>query len=211
MNIHCFTFNAFLENTYVIYSDNGSSIIIDAGCSNPKEESSLQNFIVEKNLTVVSHLLTHSHIDHILGSSFIYKQYGLKPQLHLLESQIYNSGPIIAQMYDIIYEPGPMPEFSIVENQFLQFESMARVKPLLVSGHSPGSICYYFEEFAFLIAGDTLFEGSIGRTDLPGGNHDELIKNIQRKLLSLPNETKVYPGHGPMTTIGQEKLTNPFL
>lgn len=207
--IKAFCFNPFQENTYVLYNENKDSWIIDPGCFNVEEEAQLKNFILKEGLIPRKLLLTHAHIDHILGCEFVGREWGLAPELMRKDLEIYQSGQAIAAMYGLGYTPGTLPLKYIFEEQEM---SLGRVSftCIWVPGHSPGSICFYAPSENLLIAGDVLFEGSIGRTDLPGGNHQELLSNIRTKLFVLPNDTIVYPGHGGYTTIGQERLTNPF-
>jgi hydroxyacylglutathione hydrolase len=210
MNIKAFCFNPFSENTYVIYNESGVAWIIDPGCSEPDEEKSLVAFLESEGLRLERILLTHAHIDHIMGLEFLYRTFNLKAEMHEGEKQVLESAPIIAGMYGISYRSAPHETRYIVDNQILAFGS-SPIKCLYTPGHSPASISYFLEQEKILISGDVLFEGSIGRTDLPGGDYDTLISSIKTRLFPLGNEVQVYPGHGGITTIGQEKLTNPFL
>ncbi len=211
MHIHCFTFNPFSENTYIVYNDDGSAWLIDPGCCNGEENASLSAFIKRNNLTVVRHILTHAHIDHILGCSYVYREFGLVPTAHLLEKPIFDSAVAVSKMYGIPYTAGPSPDYGLYDGAILEFGQHGRFRCIHCPGHSPGSICFYEENLGWLIGGDVLFEGSIGRTDLPGGDYDTLIRSIKERLLVLPHQTKVFPGHGNPTTIIQEKANNPFL
>jgi glyoxylase-like metal-dependent hydrolase (beta-lactamase superfamily II) len=155
-------------------------------------------------------LLTHAHIDHILGLEFIYRRFNLSPEMHELEKPVFDSANQISSMYGISYIEPPKIACYIVDNQpIMLFNSL--VDCIWTPGHSPGSLCYYFRKSKILIGGDVLFEGSIGRTDLPGGDYNTLIRSIKSRLYPLGNDVIVYPGHGGITTIGQERLTNPFL
>ncbi len=210
MNIKAFCFNAFSENTYVIYSDEGNCWIIDPGCSNRDEQSQLVQFIENNGLTPQKLLLTHAHIDHILGCSFVYDSYGLLPLMHPGELETLRSGVFVAKMYGVPYTPCKEPEVFLREGDILDLDGNEWLC-LFTPGHSPASLCFFSNNDRILIAGDVLFEGSIGRTDLPGGNYQMLISNIKSKLFPLGADVIVYPGHGGATTIGQERLTNPFL
>lgn len=210
MNIKTFQFNPFSENTYIVWADNMDAMIIDPGCSNHKEESLLMEFITDNKLKIVHHLLTHAHIDHVLGCQFVYQNFGLAPRFHILENQLYSMGPSIAIQYGM--GPLQLPEVGAYINfkdlivcGDLQFEI------LFTPGHSPGSICFYNRNENIIFSGDVLFEGSVGRTDLPGGNHNTLIQSIRNELLTLDPNTRVYSGHGNPTSIGVESTTNPFL
>lgn len=210
MHIKSFCFNPFSENTYILYNDALDGIVIDPGCSNTSERMELKNFISDSGISLKRLLLTHAHIDHILGLAFIYEQYGLQAELHFGEVAVYESAEFIAKMYGVAYEKTKYSTNYLVDNQLINLGNDV-LKCILTPGHSPASLCFYHTEKNFVIAGDVLFEGSIGRTDLPGGNFDTLITSIKSRLYPLGNQVMVYPGHGGATTIGQEKLTNPFL
>ena len=153
---------------------------------------------------------THAHIDHVLGNNFVFKTYNLKPVLHRNEIRILEAAPAIGAEWGVAVYPSPAPEKFLNEGDIVSFGN-SRLKILFAPGHSPGSICLYSEEQSFMISGDVLFRESIGRTDLPGGDHETLLQSIRQKLFSLPDETTVYSGHGPETTIGHEKKYNPFV
>lgn len=210
MNIKAFCFNPFYENTYILYEDHGEAWIFDPGCSNRQEERDLSAFINDNKLILTRLLLTHAHIDHILGLNFIFREYSLLPELHNLEEQVYNSAMQVAQIYGIPFDGTPKLGSYIIDNQVIKFGNQ-NVLCILTPGHSPGSVSFFLKEEKILISGDVLFEGSIGRTDLPGGDYNTLIYSIKSRLYPLGNDVIVYPGHGGLTTIGQEKLTNPFL
>lgn len=210
MQIKTFVFNPFSENTYLIWNEADEAVIIDPGMSNTDEEMEFRSFLVNNDLQLKHCILTHAHIDHIMGCQWIYDQFGLKPIMHQQETIVYDSGKQVAMMYGI--GAIDLPEYNLFDlNQsHVQLGSIV-FKMYFTPGHSPGSISYYSEEDQVVFSGDVLFEGSIGRTDLPGGDFNTLIHSIKTKLLPLANETRVYSGHGGITTIGQEKLTNPFL
>ncbi|MEM0995288.1 MAG: MBL fold metallo-hydrolase [Bacteroidota bacterium] len=209
--IASFTFNPFQENTYIIYEAGGECIIIDPGCYQPEEKATLIDFIQKKELTPVRLLNTHCHIDHVFGNRFVADTYGLGLEIPAGELMVLNAVPQIAQMYGLPYpEPSPVPTRFIAEGEIIEFGS-TELKTLLTPGHSPASMSFYCEAAQFLIAGDVLFDGSIGRTDLPGGDMDTLLESIRTQFLVLPDEVVVYPGHMSSTTIGKERRTNPFL
>ncbi|MEM9849976.1 MAG: MBL fold metallo-hydrolase [Bacteroidota bacterium] len=209
--IASFTFNPFQENTYIIYEAGGECIIIDPGCYQPEEKATLIDFIQKKELTPVRLLNTHCHIDHVFGNRFVADTYGLGLEIPAGELMVLNAVPQIAQMYGLSYpEPSPVPTRFIAEGEIIEFGS-TELKTLLTPGHSPASMSFYCEAAQFLIAGDVLFDGSIGRTDLPGGDMDTLLESIRTQFLVLPDEVVVYPGHMSSTTIGKERRTNPFL
>lgn len=209
MQIARFTFNPFEENTYVLYDDTKSCVIIDPGCSNREEENELVSFIEHHGLIVKMLLNTHCHIDHILGNWFVKKKFGVSLWIHRLDQVVLNAGPVIAQSYGFPgYQHSEADEF-LTEGQSVTFGNQS-LEVLFVPGHAPGHVAFYNRKLGLVIAGDVLFRSSIGRTDLPGGDFDTLIASIHSVLFPLPDETIVYPGHGPETTIGFEKQYNPF-
>lgn len=204
------TYNGFQENTYILPSDQGSCIIIDPGCYERWEEMDFVKQIESRNLKPVRLINTHCHIDHILGNAFIAETYNLGLEIHQGELPVLNAGTMVAEMYGMTYHESPLPDSYINAGDILEWDG-GSLKVLLTPGHSPASICLYNEKDGWLIAGDVLFRDSIGRTDLPGGDYDTLINSIQTQLYKLPDDTVVYPGHGPATTIGYEKKNNPFV
>ncbi|MBK9270661.1 MAG: MBL fold metallo-hydrolase [Saprospiraceae bacterium] len=210
MDIHCFVVNPFAENTFLVWDKPSDAIIIDPGFYQEDEQTEFLNFIAANKLTVKHILLTHAHIDHIFGLEFLFQHLGIRPRLHPSELLVYQSAAQVSQMYGLKIFNYPSADADIIAGSELTLGNI-QWKVLFTPGHSPGSVSYYVKEESVVFSGDVLFEGSIGRTDLPGSNYDTLIHSIQTNLLNLPNETRVYSGHGPVTTIGQEKLTNPFL
>jgi glyoxylase-like metal-dependent hydrolase (beta-lactamase superfamily II) len=205
------TFNPFQENTYIVYDETGECILIDPGCSDESENNELMGTLQQLNLKPVRLLNTHCHIDHILGNKFVSETYHLPLEIHAGELGMLERGPTVAAMYGIPYSGfSPIPDHFIREGEEIIFGNTA-LKILLTPGHSPASLSFYCEKDHFLIAGDVLFKESIGRTDLPGCNHDLLLASIREKLFPLPDETIVWPGHGAYTTIGYEKRHNPFV
>ncbi len=210
ITIKSFCFNPFYENTYALYDETKECIIIDPGCFEKSEEETLQEFISSSHLTPKMLVNTHAHIDHVLGNNFVCKTYNLEPVLHKNEVIILEAAPAIGANWGIAVYPSPSPGKFIDEGDTITFGNSS-LKILFTPGHSPGSICLYSEDQAFIIGGDVLFRESIGRTDLPGGDYETLMQSIRQKLFYLPDETVVYPGHGPETTIGYEKKFNPFV
>lgn len=207
----CMTFNPFEENTYLIYDDTNACVIFDPGCYHAAEKAELQAKITELGLKPVRLINTHCHIDHVFGNRFVADTYNLPLEMHRGELPVLEAVPQIAGMYGIPYpEPSPMPEQFIEEGDIIKFGN-TELEAIFTPGHSPASLSFFCAADNFLIAGDVLFQGSIGRTDLPGGNYSTLIHNIKTKLFPLGDEVTVYPGHGPSTTIGYERKTNPFL
>ncbi|MET4081242.1 hydroxyacylglutathione hydrolase [Pedobacter sp. UYP30] len=210
LTIKTFTFNAYSENTYVLYDETKECVIIDPGMYDGVEENALASFVKGNGLKPVLLLNTHCHLDHVFGNKFIFDTYGLKPQFNKGELDILQAIPGYApQMGFNNYQLSPEPDTFLPETGTVTFGNSS-LDLIFAPGHSPAHLCFYSKEDQFLIGGDVLFYGSIGRTDLPGGNHSQLIDNIQTKLFLLPDDCKVYPGHGPATSIGFEKANNPF-
>ena len=206
-----FTFNPFQENTYILYDETKECIIIDPGCYTEAERNQLKTFITKNELTPVRLINTHCHIDHIFGNRFIADTYNLLLEIHKGEIPVLESVPQVCKMYGIpLPQPSPAAEQFIKEGDFIEFGN-TKLKTLFTPGHSPASISFYCKESKFVIAGDVLFYGSIGRTDLPGGNFNTLIASIKNQFFPLGDDVVVYPGHGEKTTIGFEKEQNPFL
>jgi len=207
-HVSVFQFNAFQENTIVVSNDQGEAIIFDPGCYSKVEENELSDFIAENKLSVLAVLYTHAHIDHILGAAFVQKRYNAPAYLHKLDHETWNSVASYAHVYGFEgYQLETVPAHSLEDGQELQIGSF-KIHVRHTPGHAPGHVVYYFEEDKFIINGDVLFKGSFGRVDLPGGNLEILKSSIFNILFKYPEETVVYCGHGPETTIGQEKRTN---
>ena len=210
INVHYFAFGPFQENTYVLWDETKECIILDPGNSNTTENKKLSHFIEEKQLNVKRLILTHAHVDHINGNKYIFDTYGLLPEVHKDDLYFIEKHLATANMYGIPAEQSPMPVSFINEGDIIKFGNSS-LHTLHTPGHSPGSISYYNLEDKFIIGGDVLFYGSIGRTDLPLGHHETLIKSIKEKLFPLGDDMKVYSGHGMPTSIGFERMNNPFL
>ncbi|MDZ4664384.1 MAG: MBL fold metallo-hydrolase [Bacteroidota bacterium] len=210
LKLKSFEVNPFQQNTYLIWDSNNIAAIIDPGNSNNQENQMIKKFISENNLKLERLLLTHAHIDHIMGNSFIFDEFGLLPEVHKEDVYFIDVMGKTAEMYGVPYEQSPQPEKFLEDKQVIQLGEL-EFSCIFTPGHSPGSITFYFEKEKVMIAGDVLFNGSIGRTDLPRGDHPTLIQSIKTKLLPLGDDIKVYSGHGPSTVTGYEKLNNPFL
>lgn len=210
IQIDFFTFNPFQENTYILHDETKECIIVDPGCYSPSEKKVLADFIKAKELKPVMLVLTHAHIDHVLGNSFVNETYGLSPVMNPIEIAGLRGVPQYAHIYGINADPSPEPESFIDEGDSIKFGNSI-LNVLFTPGHSAGSVSLISKEQKFIIAGDVLFNGSIGRTDLPGGDYNTLIASIKNKLLPLGDDFKVYSGHGPETSIGFERKNNPFL
>ncbi len=209
-NIQSFTNNPYQENTYILYDESGECAIIDPGMETAAEQNVVVNFIRDNNLKPVLLLNTHCHVDHVLGNKFIFDQYGLKPQFNKGELELLEAVIAYAPAMGIRYEPSPIPDVYLPETGSVHFGN-TELHLIFAPGHSPAHLCFYDKDANLLVGGDVLFRNSIGRTDLPGGSFTQLVDNIEQKLFRLPDDCTVYPGHGPETTIGFEKQTNPFL
>jgi hydroxyacylglutathione hydrolase len=210
ITVHFFTFSPIGENTYILFDETGQCVIIDPGCYDDRERTELANFIKNKKLTPVKLLNTHCHLDHVFGNAFVAKTYQLKVEAHRNEIPVLDAFLRSAAMYGMNAEPSPDIAVFLDEGDVITFGNSS-LEILFTPGHSPGSITFYNREQQFMISGDVLFYGSVGRSDLPGGNHNILIDSIKQKLLPLGDGFKVYSGHGPATTIGFERVNNPFL
>ena len=211
ITVKAFEFNIISVNAYLLYDETKEAILIDCGCMFPAEEKKLADFIAQNDLKIKRLLCTHLHFDHILGNHFIYQTYGIKPEAHQKEVELL---PSIKQQiqYMGIRLPVQLIEIEdyLADNETIRFGESELIT-MLVPGHSPASLAYYSRKDGFIVVGDVLFKGSVGRSDLWGGNHDILVAAIKDKIMCLPDETIVYPGHGPSTTVIEEKLNNPFL
>ena len=210
IQVKSFTCNPYQENCYLLFDETHECVIIDPGMYTGDEQNALLKFIAENKLKPVLLLNTHCHIDHVLGNKFVYDTYGLLPRFHEGELPVLTAVVSYAPQMGIRYEVSPLPEIYLEAAGTIEFGN-SKLELIFAPGHSPAHLCFYGEDDQFLIGGDVLFYQSIGRTDLPGGNHTQLLKNIREKLFVLPDECTVYPGHGPATSIGFEKENNPFL
>jgi hydroxyacylglutathione hydrolase len=205
-----FTFNPFQENTYVLWDESNDCIIIDPGCYDRNEEKELADFIEESKLNPVKVVNTHCHIDHIFGNTFCTEKYKVPLLYHIEEVPIIEAAMSSVALYGLQYNPSPEADYFLVEGEKL-FWGDSSLSIRFTPGHSPGSVCFIADKEQFVIGGDVLFNGSIGRTDLPGGDHQTLLNSIRRELFTLPDEFIVYSGHGPSTQIDFERRTNPHL
>ncbi|OAV43506.1 MBL fold metallo-hydrolase [Lewinella sp. 4G2] len=205
------TFNAVQENTYIVYDDDTrEAIIFDPGCFSNAEEQELSKAIEDRDLKPVKLINTHCHFDHVFGNAFVKEKYGLELGIHELEAPILEAAPLVVSMYGMPPMTASPPADHFIQEGDVISLGEARFEVLFCPGHSPGSICFYNRGEAYVIAGDVLFHRSIGRTDLPGGDHKTLLRSIKRELLVLDDNVRVYPGHGEPTTIGEERRENPF-
>lgn len=210
LQIKSFVFSPIQENTYILYNEFNDCIIIDPGCYFDEEKEVLVSYIEKSGLKPRMLLNTHCHLDHVFGNKFLAEKYGLSLQLHENEKAVLEFAPTSGLMYELPFDNYTGELLFIKEGDTLKLGE-DELKVLLTPGHSPGSLSFYCKNEGFVISGDALFYRSIGRTDLPGGNHQALIDSIKNQLLILPGNTKVFSGHGPATGIEDEKKANPFL
>ncbi len=209
MKIYKLVFSPIQVNTYVLTDESGDSAIIDCGCYDQNEFNELNDLIRDKNLNPVLLLNTHCHLDHIFGNRFMLEKYNLRSFCHKDDDNNRKSSLNHAKMFGLAMEPPPEPAGYLNDGQKVSFGQNELIA-IHVPGHAPGSLAFYSEKDKVVFTGDALFAGSIGRTDLPGGNYETLINSIKNKLFSLPAETTVYPGHGDSTSIADEIETNPY-
>jgi hydroxyacylglutathione hydrolase len=208
LKVNVFQFNGFQENTYLVSNDSGEALIFDPGCYSREEELVLTNFIEENKLTICAALYTHAHIDHILGAEFVREKYKCSSYLHPLDHSTWTSVANYAHVYGFEgYKSSALPENYLEDGQVLHIDKF-KIQVRHTPGHAPGHVVFYFEQDNFIINGDVLFRESFGRVDLPGGDLETLKKSIFDILFQYPDETIVYCGHGPNTTIGHEKQYN---
>ncbi|MEZ4988647.1 MAG: MBL fold metallo-hydrolase [Saprospiraceae bacterium] len=205
------TCNPFQENTYLVYDDTGECVIFDPGCYDASERRMLMGKVQELGLTPVRLINTHCHLDHVFGNRFVADTWQLPLEIHPLEAPVLAAVPAVCRHYGLpVPEESPDPQTTLADGAEIRFGHTV-LQQIFTPGHSPGSVSFYCAEHKFVIAGDVLFYGSIGRTDLPGGDYDTLIASITNRLLPLGDDITVYPGHGPATRMGYERKNNPFL
>lgn len=212
MKVSRFVFNMFGINTYVLWDPTTKeAAIVDPGMIDGQEREALDKFI-EKNSLKPKHLiLTHAHLDHLFGNAYIKNKYGLEIKANPADSFLIESFPEQCVRFGIKSQTAPSGIDVEIHDGDTLYLGNEPIEIMSVPGHSPGSIALYCPESGFVITGDALFQGSIGRTDLPMGDYATLVESIRRKLLTLPDDTVVLPGHGGETTIAHEKKTNPFI
>ena len=210
LKIKSFTFSPIQENTYIVYHSSGKCMIVDPGCYYDSEKDALAAFIAEKGLKPVLLVNTHCHLDHVFGNKFIAETYDLTLHIHPSEQALLKMAPASGLMYNLPFD-NYNGELRFIEPGNTLDVAGELLDILFTPGHSPGSLSFYNKGAGFVLSGDALFSGSIGRTDLLGGDYDTLIASIRTQLFTLPEETIVYSGHGPETSVRVEKLSNPFL
>lgn len=210
INVKKFVVNPLGENSFIVSDESGACVFIDPGFYYEDEYQEIREYINENRLKPVKIINTHCHFDHIMGVEFVRNEYKIPFFAHTEDNFWVEKATQQAEMFGFEMEAVAAVDSFLVENENVEFGN-SRLKIIHIPGHSPGHVVFYSENDKILIAGDVLFYGSIGRTDLPGGDYHSLISNIKNKLFTLPDDTKVYCGHGPETSLGFEKRTNPFL
>lgn len=210
MQVHTFTFNDFLEKTYIVSDETLECVIVDPGCHSKKEVGELIDFVEQKKLKPVKIINTHCHVDHVLGVDALKNHFNIKFHASKDDKYLFDNLVPTARNFGIIIRKAPKIDVYISGENTIEFGNSS-LQVLEVPGHSVGHLAFYSEKEKFVISGDVLFKDSIGRTDLPGGDLDVLLDSIRTKLLTLPDDVTIFPGHGYNTTISAEKLNNPFL
>jgi hydroxyacylglutathione hydrolase len=210
LTVKYFEFNPVRENTFVLYNEMKECIIIDAGCYDSAEEDTLKRFIESNGLETKFLLNTHAHFDHLYGAAFVHREWGLRPAFHVADQPLFDNAEEASLAWNIPFQNYKGPVSYITPGVPIMLGN-DKLDVLFTPGHAPGHVVFYCQAQRFVIGGDVLFKGGVGRTDLPLASHHTLIKSINEQLMTLPDDVVVYPGHGPSTTIGEERRTNPFL
>jgi glyoxylase-like metal-dependent hydrolase (beta-lactamase superfamily II) len=209
-HVHHLTFGPFGENTYLISDEEGNTLVIDPGMYDAQENARMFEYLTAQKLKPIRLILTHAHLDHVFGVNWFNNHYGLTPEVNANEKVVYDSARAVAMQYGLQMDSLVAAEVGLVAETSFRFGAVS-FEIRFTPGHSPGSVCFYNKDEKYVIAGDVLFQGSVGRTDLPGGDMDTLMRSIRGQLLTMPDEVIIYSGHGPLTTVGQERESNPYL
>jgi glyoxylase-like metal-dependent hydrolase (beta-lactamase superfamily II) len=209
-HVHQLTFGPFGENTYLISDEEGNTLVIDPGMYDAQENARMFEYLTAQKLKPIRLILTHAHLDHVFGVNWFNSHYGLTPEVNANEKAVYDSARALAMQYGLQMDSLVAAEVGLVAETSFRFGEVS-FEIRFAPGHSPGSVCFYNEEEKYVISGDVLFQGSVGRTDLPGGDMGTLMGSIRSQLLTMPDEVIVYSGHGPLTTVGKERESNPYL
>ena len=210
VQIRCFYFNDFRERCSVVWDETMEGVIIDPGCNSDSEKEALYDFIDKQGIHPVKILLTHGHFDHVLGLTDCAGKYGIPVYMHPADKKILKTDDFFTRTYGFRMPVIDVDTIDIADGDIIRF-GHTEFEVICTPGHTPGGVCYYDKADKVLFSGDTLFAGSIGRTDHPGGDYDRLMESIFSRLMGLDGDTDVIPGHGPHTTIADEKMKNPFL
>ncbi|MCX6278787.1 MAG: MBL fold metallo-hydrolase [Bacteroidetes bacterium] len=210
INIQQFTFNSFMVNSYLLWDETLEAIVIDAACYDTNEQEQFSETVGKRHLKLTRNLNTHCHIDHVLGNEFIASTFGINPEYHQNSVLFLNTMKEMGSSFGFKINKIPPSRRFLEDDETIAWGNSS-LKVLYTPGHADGSVCFYNAADGFVITGDVLFKDTIGRTDLPTGDFDQLMNSIKTKLFSLPDSTVVYPGHGPETNIGYEKVNNPFI
>ncbi len=207
-----FYFNDLRECCYILWDESKECVIVDPGCQTESEKERLKKFITTNELIPVKLLNTHGHFDHVMGNAFVNNTWGIKTYIHPMDKSQLMRAVNYGEMFGYNIEKPPCETVDVADGGTIEF-GKSELKVIYTPGHTRGGVCYYSEEDGnhFVLSGDTLFAGSIGRTDLPGGDYDEIMESLLDKIVKLGGDYRVLPGHGPETTIGHELDTNPFL
>lgn len=210
LNLAKLVFNSFQENTYVLSDETGECVIVDPGNTSERENETVSNYIEKNSLKPVMVVNTHGHIDHILGVRYLKEKYGIPFALSAKDEFLVKTAPMQGRMYGFDLEEAPVADIDLSARDKLKFGN-SELEIIPTPGHSPGHISLYSAEKKFVITGDTLFKGSIGRTDLPGGDYKQIMESILGKLIPLGGDVAVHPGHGESSSISAEIDGNPFI
>lgn len=210
LSVKSFEFSPVRENTYVLYNEENECCIIDPGCYFSEEQDELKGFIDKASLQPILLLNTHCHLDHVFGNKFVHDTWGLTLHIHEKEKPVLDYAPVAGEKWQLPFENYKGELVYLKEGEKVKI-GKEQLEVFFTPGHSPGSVSFYNGKDGYVVSGDVLFNGSVGRTDLPGGDFKILFSSIQTQLFTLPDNTKVYAGHGPVTTIGFEKMNNPFV
>ncbi len=210
ITLKTFVFNDFQENTYLLYDHTHACTVVDPGMNTASENKEFDDFISEYRLKLNAIICTHCHVDHVLGCKYLKEKYNIPFYIHKKELDMLGQAQLYGDFFGLNVETPPPPDYFLTEGDAVKVGE-SELKVIHVPGHSEGSIAFYCAKENFLITGDVLFKGSIGRTDLPGGDYNTIISSINLKLLTLPGDIAVFPGHGSNTTMDIERKSNPFL
>ncbi|MDR2586275.1 MAG: MBL fold metallo-hydrolase [Prevotellaceae bacterium] len=210
IQINIFYFNDLRVCCYLLWDETKEAIVVDPGCHTKSEQERFKKFVQQEKLDIKYVVNTHAHFDHAMGNAFVCTTWGVKSYLHPADLLILQNAQTYCQMFGIEIDQPPVDILSLSEKEELTF-GRSSLTVIETPGHSPGGVCLYSPHDRFLITGDTLFAGNIGRTDLPGGDYDQLIESITQKIIPLASPLRILPGHGNETTLAEELCRNPYI